>query len=311
MNLKSTIEHLHKNKTPISKKKDYSDLPGVYALFFMGKRFLIEDYQLPEDGIIYIGKTLNSQKSRNANTHFKTGKTGSSTVRKSIGALLSQYEEMIPEIRSQSDVEKNRKSHFKFDLASEEKITKWMKENLAVSFFEYPKSRDKIEQLERLLIETLQPVLNLTGEFQNLNKPLIQRLRKQMGMKVSESVHSTIKVKNEVKEIKEALIVKDKLTVDSTLTKNKYIQIWKYYLPFILKELDGESVIMKLEEDYFIQAGNRKNFSFRIEFINNKVNNNIDGSAVARDLVRVLQDNDVNMENKVIRLSKDFILEMS
>lgn len=307
MTIQQLVGKLILSKSPISPNTTYSDLPGIYALFFTGDKFLIEGCKLREHGIIYIGKTLRSQKSRNAQTHFKTGRTGSSTVRKSIGALLSQYEEMIPVIRSQSDVEKNRKSHFKFDDASEEKITKWMKENLAVSFFEYPESPEKIEVLESLLIRFVEPVLNLTNEFNNPYKPLIQKLRKEKGERafLSES-RETIR-ENDILE-KPKLV--DRSIFSTSRSKNKYVSIWEHYLPQIQKGIHEGKLSMLLDKAAFFKAGERRSYSFLIKFKDNRVINNIGGSAVARDLVKVLEEKHVHVGNKVIRMGKDFILEL-
>lgn len=157
-------EYLISKQTALKQIKNFSSLPGIYSLTFIGTSFPLDGFTLPEHKIIYIGKTESSQQSRDANTHFKSGKTGSSTVRKSIGALLSQSEEIIQIIRSWTDIEKGRTSHYKFDDTSEEKVTQWMLDNLAVSFYQYPASKTEINQLETQLINFLQPVLNIDAK---------------------------------------------------------------------------------------------------------------------------------------------------
>ncbi len=149
---KKIIDILRKNETDFLKTKSFSQLPGIYAFFYIGNDFPLLEHSVPQHQIIYIGKTESSQEKRDAKTHFTTGKTGSSTVRKSIGSLILKKENLNPVPRNNSDYKKGRFSHFKFDLESEEKITTWMKDNLALSFYEYPKGKELIGKLETEII---------------------------------------------------------------------------------------------------------------------------------------------------------------
>lgn len=125
--------------------------------------------------IIYIGKTESSREKRDAKTHFASGKTGSSTVRKSVGSLLCVQEVLTPIPRNNSDYKKGRYSHFKFDNESEDIITNWMKENLALSFYEYPESRELIDELETEIIGELKPVLNI--DHKNRHNPYKRQIK--------------------------------------------------------------------------------------------------------------------------------------
>ncbi len=219
------LSHLLDKKKAISETLEFSDKPGIYALFYIGKdKFPISDFVIPDHQIIYIGKTEKSQKSRDADTHFKTGKTGSSTVRKSIGALLSQTQNIIPVIRNLSDVEKGRTSHYKFDQDSEEIVTQWMTDNLSVAFFEYPKSKEEINSLETDIIRSIYPVLNIDHKNdQNPHKTLISSLRKQLGLIAHSNFineHQLVGIKREVKE-KKIKVIKPNNTTKSTPMNDK------------------------------------------------------------------------------------------
>jgi hypothetical protein len=158
--------------------KTFSQLPGIYAFFYIGNDFPILGDLVSKHQIIYIGKTESSQEKRDAKTHFTTGKTGNSTVRKSIGSILYSQENLKPIPRNENDYSKGRFSHFKFDLESEEIITKWMKNNLALSFYEYPKTKQEIEILETEIINELVPILNISKNPKNTFKDALQQLRK-------------------------------------------------------------------------------------------------------------------------------------
>ena len=75
--------------------------------------------------------------------------------------------------------------------------------------------------------------------------------------------------------------------------KNKYTEIWVDTLPDILKVItDGQhNGAVQMDEDWFESVGNRKSYRFRLELINGLVENNIDGTAVARDLYGILSAN--------------------
>lgn len=219
------LSHLVQSKKDLADLSEFSDKPGIYAIFYIGKDdFPLKDFVLPDHKLLYIGKTEKSQKSRDADTHFKTGKTGSSTVRKSIGALLSQTQKITPIIRSLSDVEKGRTSHYKFDETSEEIVTQWMMDHLAVSFFEYPKSKEEIDLLETKLIKSVYPVLNI--DYKNDNNPhkaVISTLRKQLGIKAHSdfrSRNSLVGAKHEVKKEK-VINVLPKTSIQSTKATGK------------------------------------------------------------------------------------------
>lgn len=64
-----------------------------------------------------------------------------------------------------ADVEKQRITHFKLDESSEEIVSNWMNDNLAVAFFEYPETKEKINQLETVLKTTTVWVQTLAQKY--------------------------------------------------------------------------------------------------------------------------------------------------
>jgi hypothetical protein len=94
MNSQDVIQLLRKSEIPYLKTTIFSQLPGIYALFYIGDNFPFVGCNVSTHQIIYIGKTESSQEKRDAKTHFTSGKTGSSTVRKSIGSILCKLEKL-------------------------------------------------------------------------------------------------------------------------------------------------------------------------------------------------------------------------
>lgn len=154
--------HLHTTLTPFKDIREFSNNPGVYAVGFVGESFPFPlDINIVMNGdIIYIGKTEKSQRSRDAQTHFTNGKTGSSTLRRSLGAILLQELELTPIPRSYTET---KMRDYKFIRESEEKLTQWMINNLSLSFYEILDGKKVIRELEKQVIITLSPVLNIQG----------------------------------------------------------------------------------------------------------------------------------------------------
>lgn len=140
MNTQQIIEYFNNTKKKYSQINSFSQTAGIYAIFFSGNSFPLFS-QVKKEQLIYIGKTESSQYKRDAKTHFATGKTGSSTLRKSICSILNEISPLNPIPRNEIDFQKGRRSHFKFDNEAEETISKWMHENLSLAFFEFPKSK--------------------------------------------------------------------------------------------------------------------------------------------------------------------------
>lgn len=175
MTTNEIIGLLKERETDFLKTKRFSQFPGIYAFFYIGNDFPLLGDSVSKHQIIYIGKTESSQEKRDSKTHFTTGKTGSSTVRKSIGSILCFQENLKPIPRNDSDYAKRRFSHFKFDNASEMKITDWMKNNMALSFYEYPESKEKIDKLETEIIKQLKPILNI--DHKNPENPYLNQIK--------------------------------------------------------------------------------------------------------------------------------------
>ena len=108
MTTNEIIELLKERETDFLKTISFSKVPGIYAFFYIGNDFPLLGNSVSKHQIIYIGKTESSQEKRDAKTHFTTGKTGSSTVRKSIGSILCSQMNLKPIPRNDSDYKKGR-----------------------------------------------------------------------------------------------------------------------------------------------------------------------------------------------------------
>lgn len=102
--------------------------------------------------------------------------------------------------------------------------------------------------------------------------------------------------------------------------ENIYITLWQKYKPAIvgkMKSAIDQAQIYQLSKHEFEAAGQRlaAGYAFNLEIVNGNVNNNIDGSAVARDLFEVLKQSTSARElmkdaHYKIILSKEFLLKI-
>src|SRR6185312_11976335 len=70
----------------INSHQNYPDKSGIYAFYLSNSSNLLDFGNGGQ--LIYVGIAKDSLHDRDFNQHFKTGKTGSSTLRRSIGAIL-------------------------------------------------------------------------------------------------------------------------------------------------------------------------------------------------------------------------------
>ncbi|CAB4929652.1 unannotated protein [freshwater metagenome] len=115
--------------------------PGLYAVWVDWRGWEHLRRVLPDGfdylgGPLYIGKSESSLRGRDARTHFRAGKTGHSTLRRSIAALLHQLDDVEP-LRAQPRNLKNpeRFANFALDEASEDILQTWIERHLSIGWW--------------------------------------------------------------------------------------------------------------------------------------------------------------------------------
>jgi hypothetical protein len=124
---------------------------------FLGSTASLPGVEPPDGGLLYVGKSRNLAQ-RDVDTHFATGKSGFSTVRRSLGALLRDELDLEPVQRGTGDSESNFRN-YRFEDDGESRLTDWMRTNLEVAAI----AATDYATLEDALITDLQPVLCLKG----------------------------------------------------------------------------------------------------------------------------------------------------
>jgi hypothetical protein len=175
----SVVNHLKRNTKPLTQVTNFSDSPGIYAFLFYGREFPLKQAieYVKVRPIIYVGKTESSSYKRDLEQHLNSGKTGSSTLRRSLGSILREELSLTSVPRSEAERSKRKFSHYKFTPDGEDKLTEWMKENLAFSFYEMNVNPSEISVLEKQVIKLTVPVLNLRNNYGNIFYSLIENAR--------------------------------------------------------------------------------------------------------------------------------------
>lgn len=133
--------------------------PGIYA--FHGDAKVWRQLGLgepPDDRPLYVGKAERSLAARDVRTHFSTGKTGSSTLRRSLAGLLVDALELHGRPRNIENPEGF--ANFGLEPAGDERLTEWMFEHLRIGV--WPSSDGVVlDEIETAVLARLLPPLNL------------------------------------------------------------------------------------------------------------------------------------------------------
>ncbi len=82
---------------------------------------------------LYVGKSEHDLATRDIKMHFASGRTGQSTLRRSLAALLRDELRLMAQPRNPASPE--RFSHYALNPDGEEALTTWMREHLELALW--------------------------------------------------------------------------------------------------------------------------------------------------------------------------------
>jgi hypothetical protein len=144
--------------------------PGVYACFLLDGSSL-KPFAAGSDGLVYVGVTADLAE-REFEQHFNSNRTGFSTLRRSLGAIVKERLNLTAVPRSPGASESNMRC-YRFTEQGEQRLTEWMRRTIEVGVCGIGLAPD----LEKMLIARMRPLLNLKG-WPNPDRKEIKRLRK-------------------------------------------------------------------------------------------------------------------------------------
>lgn len=110
-----------------------------------------------EDNLLYVGAAPTSLLGRDVRGHFHSGRTESSTLRRSLAALLFDELDLALVPRSPG----SRTVKFALTPDAEDRLTAWMKEHLTVSTVAV--DAGDVHAVAGEVVDELEPPLNLKG----------------------------------------------------------------------------------------------------------------------------------------------------
>ena len=160
--LQSIIDALSSPRVPLAASlPTLPPKPGLYAIWpdrESSADLGLDD--LPESIPLYVGKAEDSIVTRDINTHFCVGRTGSSTVRRSFAALLRERLDLRGMPRNPS--KPGYFANYGLSSRDDEKLTAWMRSHLQLAIWIADGER-KLEDVERDVLRFWQPPINIAG----------------------------------------------------------------------------------------------------------------------------------------------------
>ena len=177
---KEIIASIEKTKSRLAKPPSLPAKQGIYAFFINHT----DDLGIfgGSGQLIYIGLSGKNLNSRDVKTHLTSEKTGRSTLRRSIGAILKKKLKLTAIARDKNSI-KLRADKYKFNESGEHRLTEWMLKNLMLGYWtpDISISSEKLRSLEEKTIIRLKPTLDLDKRTKRFN-PLAEQLDKLRGI---------------------------------------------------------------------------------------------------------------------------------
>lgn len=137
-----------------------ADRPGLYAIFGEPATWQQLGLGVPrDDRPLYVGKAEDSLVARDVRTHFRAGRTGQSTVRRTFAALLR--DELALRGMPRNPEAPERLGNYALSPEHDEKLNAWMFERLRLAVWTKPDGCTDLGAVERALFDAWKPPLNL------------------------------------------------------------------------------------------------------------------------------------------------------
>ena len=167
-NIQKIIKSINETMLPIVDINFIPTDPGLYG-FVVNNSSDLGKFGKPSQ-IIYVGLAEKSLYNRDFATHLNAGKTGWSSFRRSLGAILKSQLSLKAQERDLNST-KVRADKYKFDEKGERALTSWMRTNLKFGFWIFTDGEleEEIRHLEMQLILELKPTLDLDRRTKKYN----------------------------------------------------------------------------------------------------------------------------------------------
>lgn len=179
---KAVLKELHNSRLP-ARAASLPVSPGIYG-FFLDPGTCLPGFAAG-GSLVYLGKAEDSLRTRALNKHLTAGRTGSSSLRRSLGAILREELKLIPTPRSTGAPP----DKFKFTPDGERALTDWMMDHLEVGFWRAESDSKQLTNTETEVLRLTRPPLDLDRKTRHLNPKAdaLEALRKACSLMASET----------------------------------------------------------------------------------------------------------------------------
>ena len=146
---------------------------GIYIIAYAGTDLGGSLWGEQKHRVVYIGKSK-----PNSSRHFQSGSTGTSTIRRSLAALLAHKLDLVPIPRSTDENDNDRYDNYMLDTESEDKLTEWMRANFTAAFHEV--AEDIGEATLKAMVQYSVPMFNFQNNPENKYGAEIKKYRKRL-----------------------------------------------------------------------------------------------------------------------------------
>lgn len=148
------VRHMHADAVELVARK-----PGLYAFYGDDRAWLDLALSPACPGQpLYVGKAERSLSGRDVGTHFASGMTGSSAVRRSLAALLADELDLVAVPRNLTRPDGS--ANFGLAVASDAHLSDWMEQRLSLATWIRPDGVT-LDDVETAVVRQLRPPLNL------------------------------------------------------------------------------------------------------------------------------------------------------
>ncbi len=165
-----TVDEICSQLTASPQSWDAPITPGIglYSVF-VHEQIKLPRINLGSIRVIYVGMTKDCFTKRD---HFRHAHSGTSSPRRTLGALLKDQLSLVPQARG-GENDRNRFRNYRFSDENELSLSKWMSQALLINRLQLAVD---VRSIEKKVIASLEPPLNLT-DWPNPQRAAIKQLR--------------------------------------------------------------------------------------------------------------------------------------
>ncbi len=158
---------------------------GVFALSYEGEELGFGLWNSKGPKIVFVAGAGSE-----ALRHLESGRTGYSTLRRSLAALLCEKYNLLPIPRTLDESDADRFDNYALAAVSDDILTNWIQKNMKIAIL--PLAKEVVNATKQGLIDYNVPLFNLQNNPANNYGAEIKKWRKKCAAKAKENINKKI-----------------------------------------------------------------------------------------------------------------------